>query len=136
MANKHHHRQNYALKMELKKQDNIAAGLVSERFPTVSSMVIHMTYYRQAVVPVLMVRTINIYPTSYAYFKMDCMIKSCDGGGFDLTSIVANMVKSQTKVRKGALVCNGNVDALPAEHARIEYETVIHYNKRVAHNIP
>jgi hypothetical protein len=121
--------------MELKKQVNIAAGLVSDRFPAVSGIVIHMTYYRKAAIPLLMVRTLNIYPTSYAYFKMDCMIKSCDGGGFDLTAIVANMVKTRTKVKKGALVCHGNVDAIPSEHASITYETVIQY-KRAVKNTP
>ncbi|MBU4320600.1 MAG: hypothetical protein Q8N12_06530 [Thermodesulfovibrionales bacterium] len=131
MANRHHHRQNYALKMELKKQINVAAGLVSDRFPTVSGIVIHMTYYRKTAIPLLMVRTVNIFPTSYAYFKMDCMIKSCDGGGFDLTSIVANMVKTHKKVRKGAIVCHGTIDTLPSEHASIKYETVIRY-KRVS----
>ncbi|NJD56166.1 MAG: hypothetical protein FIA94_07160 [Nitrospirae bacterium] len=135
MENRHHHRHNYALKMELKKQVNIAAGLVSERFPSVSGIVIHMTYYREAATPVLMVRTINIYPTSYAYFKMDCMIKSCDGGGFDLTSVVANMVKTHAKVKKGSLVCNGNVDALPSGHASVDYETVIQY-KRASKETP
>lgn len=135
MANTHHQRNRYVLKMELKKQANIAAGLVSDRFPSVSNIVIHMTYYREAAVPLLMVRTINIYPTSYAYFKMDCMAKNCDGGGFDLTSVVTDMVKTRTKVRKGALTCHGNVDPLPPEHASVEYETVIKY-KRVTKNTP
>ena len=131
MANRH----NYALKMELKKQNNVAAGLISERFPAVSGMVIHMTYYRKAANPVLMVRTLNIFPTSYAYFKMDCMIKGCDGGGFDLTAVVDDMVKTRKKVSTGALVCCGNVDALASEHASIEYETVIEY-KRASKNSP
>jgi len=131
MANRH----NYALKMELKKQNNVAAGLISDRFPAVSGMVIHMTYYRKAANPVLMVRTVNIFPTSYAYFKMDCMIKGCDGGGFDLTAVVDDMVKTHKKVSKGALVCCGNVDALASEHASIEYETVIEY-KKVSKNSP
>lgn len=129
MANGHHHRHNYALKMELKKQVNIAAGLVSDRFPTVSGIVIQMIYYRKAAIPILMVRTVNISPASYAYFKMDCMIKSCNGGGFDLTSIVANMVKTHKKTKKGSIICHGTVDALNSEHARIEYETVIQYKR-------
>jgi hypothetical protein len=123
--------------MEQKRQNNAAAGLVSEQFPSVSGIVIHMTYYRKAVIPLLMVRTVNIAPTSYAYFKMDCMIKGCDGGGFDLTSVVANMVKTNKKVKKGALVCQGNVDTLSADHASIEYETVIEYGnglKKTAKN--
>ncbi|MFZ3122665.1 MAG: hypothetical protein WA104_04770 [Thermodesulfovibrionales bacterium] len=129
MANRHHHRQNYALKMELKKQVNIAAGLVSDRFPTVSGIVIHMTYYRKAAIPLLMVRTVNIFPTSYAYFKMDCMIKGCDGGGFDLTSVVTNMVKTHKKMRNGSLNCSGTSDDIGSDHARIEYETVIRYKR-------
>ena len=129
MANGHHHRHNYALKMELRKQVNIAAGLVSDRFPTVSGMVIQMTYYRKAAIPILMVRTVNISPASYAYFKMDCMIKSCDGGGFDMTSIVANMVKTHKKIKKGSIICHGTIETLTAEHASIEYETVIQYKR-------
>lgn len=125
MANRY----SYALKLEQKKQITITAGLVSERFPAVSGIVIHMTYYRKAAIPLLMVRTLNIFPTSYAYFKMDCMIKGCDGGGFDLTAVVANMVKTHKKVKKGALACNGNIDTLASEHASIEYETVITYRK-------
>jgi len=115
--------------MELKKQIDIAAGLVSDRFPGVSGIVIHMTYYRETVIPVLMVRTVNIFPTSYANFKMDCMIKGCDGGGFDLNSIVATMVKTHKRVSKGSLVCQGNIDTIAAEHASIEYKAVIRYKK-------
>lgn len=115
--------------MESKKQDNIAAGLVSDRFPSVSGIVIHMTYYRKAAIPLLMVRTVNIFPTSYAYFKMDCMIKGCDGGGFDLTSVVKNMVKTHNKMRNGSLNCSGTADAIESDHARVEYKTVIQYKK-------
>ena len=124
-------RHDYAAKMELKKQNNIAAGLVSERFPAVSGIVIHMTYYRKAMIPLLMVRTLNVFPTSYAYFKMDCMIKGCKGGGFDLTSVLAGMIKLQRKEAKGIIFCRGNTDPLEADHARIEYEAVIQYKKPV-----
>jgi hypothetical protein len=115
--------------MELQKQANIAAGSVADRFPTVSGIVIHMQYYRKAEIPLLMVRTLNISPASYAVFKMNCMIKSCDGGGFDLTSVVTNMVKTKTKVKKGVIACHGTIDALSSKHATIEYETVIRYKK-------
>lgn len=74
-----------------------------------------------------MQRTVNIIPASYALFKMDCMIRGCDGGGFDLTSVVADMVKTHKKVKKGALECCGNIDDLHSGHASIEYETVIKY---------
>ena len=78
-------RQNYIAKMETRKQAKIDAGLVSERFPTVAGIVIGMTYYHNAENPILMQRTVNIFPTSNAFFNMECMIKTCEGGGFDLT---------------------------------------------------
>jgi hypothetical protein len=117
----------YALKMELKKQNNLAAGLVSDRFPAVSDIVINMTYYQKGEKPVLMVRTVNIVPTSYALFKMDCMIRGCDGGGFDLSPVVSHMVKTHKKVSKGALECCGNIDNHASDHASIKYEAVIKY---------
>ncbi len=115
--------------MELKRQNNVAAGLVSERFPSVSGIVINMTYYRQTANPVLMKRTVNIFPTSYAFFKMDCMIKGCEGGGFDLSSVVANMVKEHKKLKKGNFVCKGKIDSIASNHAHIEYEAVIQYRR-------
>ncbi len=120
-------RQNFAVIKELKRQKNLAAGLVADRFPSVSDIVISMTYLQKSERPVLMVRTVNIIPASYAIFKMDCMIKGCDGGGFDLNSVVADMVKTHKKVKKGAITCQGNIHEHAAEHASIEYKTVINY---------
>jgi hypothetical protein len=124
LANRHV----YAAKIELKKQTKVAAGLLSDRFPKISDIVIHMTYYQKGANVVLMVRTVNIFPTSYAYFNMDCMIKGCDGGGFDLSPVVVEMVKSRKKVKKGNLVCCGKVDAVDADHASIMYEILIQYS--------
>jgi hypothetical protein len=109
---------------------NEAAGLVSDRFPAVAGMVITMTYYQGSVKSPLMIRTVNIYPTSYANFKMTCMTKGCTDGGFELTAIVEKMVKKQTKMSKGSLLCSGNADTLPNGHARIEYKAVIKYKQR------
>lgn len=120
-------RQNYAVIKELKRQKNLDAGLVEDRFPSVSDIVISMTYFQKSERPILMVRTVNIVPTSYAIFKMDCMIKGCDGGGFDLNSVVADMVKTHKKIKKGSIACQGNIDKQDSEHASIEYETVINY---------
>lgn len=123
-------RNNYTAKMVLKKQNRVAAGLVSERFPYVSDIIIHMTYYQKGPNPVLMLRTVNMLPSSYAYFKMDCMIKGCDGGGFDLTPVIVNMVKTNKKVKKGSLVCYGKTDYYSSEHASVDYDIIIKYNKK------
>jgi len=113
--------------MEQKKEDKIAAGLVSEHYPKVSGMVIHMTYYQKASNPVLMVRTVNFFPTSYAYFNMECMIKGCVDGGFNLTSVIYNLVKNHKKSAKGKMSCCGKSDSLSPDHAHISYEISIKY---------
>ena len=127
MANHNLHRNDHAARVNFKKQMNEAAGLVSDRFPSVASMVITMTYYQRSMKSPLMIRTVNIYPTSYANFKMMCMTKDCKDGGFELSAIVEKMVKTQTKVSKGSLLCCGNADTLTNDHARIEYKAVIKY---------
>ncbi len=132
MKGKMAHKQNYVERMELNKQHRIASGLVSERFPRVSGIVIQMTYYHKAANPILMVRTVNVIPTGYAYFNMDCMVKDCVDGGFDLTSVIINMVKHHKKLGKGKLVCKGNGkdNTLASDHASIAYEIKIKYNGR------
>jgi hypothetical protein len=122
-------RNRYPAKLDLKRQNRLLAGLVSERFPEVSGIVITMTYYQKGANPVLMERTINVFPTSDAYFKMDCMIRGCDGGGFDLTPAITELAKNRKNVKKGSLVCNGQIDTLSPDHAHIDYEIVMQYNK-------
>ena len=116
----------------MNRQNRLAAGLVSERFPKISSIVLNMTYYQKGINPVLMVRTINVFPASYAYFNMDCMIRDCIGGGFDLTPIITRMVKSLKKIAKGNLVCKGKNAALAPDHASIAYEIIVTYNNKRA----
>lgn len=124
------HRQNYLKKMEIKKQAKFDAGIVSERFPKVSGIVINMTYYHKAENPVLMERTVNVFPSSHAYFNMECMIKGCNNGGFDLTKIIAKQIKQKKKSVKGTMVCKGNNSDLNADHGKVSYEINIKYNNR------
>jgi len=87
-----------------------------------------MTYYQNLANPVLMERTVNVYPTSYAYFDMDCMLKECEEGGFDLSRIIANMVKRKKTATKGEMCCRGKCDDLDPNHASISYDISISYN--------
>lgn len=119
------HRQTYLEKQELLRKNKIAAGLVSERFPNVTEIVLRMTYFQQAANPVLMVRTVNFSPGNYAYFHMECMREGCTNGGFDLTPVVAGLVKSRTKTAKGKIICKGKNESVAPGHASIAYEVVI-----------
>jgi hypothetical protein len=68
------YRQDYLERAELRKQCRLASGLVSEQFPEVSGIVIRMTYYQRAAIPILMVRNVNFSPSRHTYFKVDCMV--------------------------------------------------------------
>ncbi len=120
---------NYLAEKQLKKEKRIAAGLVSERFPGVSGIVIYMTYYREIFIQVLMLRTVNYYPTSYAFFDMECMTEGCVNGGFDLTPVITNMIKNRKKSGKGMIVCRGKNGKLAPKHASVSYEINIQYKK-------
>lgn len=77
-----------------------------------------------------MVRTINICPSDPAYFNMECMIRDCIDGGFDLTTVITDMVKGRKKARKGSLACCGKTDTSPSDHAHVSYEIGIQYGSR------
>jgi len=123
-------KQSYVEKMESKKNAMLAAGLVSERYPEVSSIVLHMTYFQRTSDPVLMKRTVNFVCNNYASFHMDCMREECTNGGFNLAPVVSALVKNRKKTMKGKLVCSGKNDALGPGHASIAYEVNIQYKKK------
>ncbi len=114
-------------KREQRAQMDIEAGLVSENFPNVSKITLVLTYYHVGAIPVLMVRTINFLPHSAANFKMNCAIPGCEGGGFDLTKIIATVVKKHYKTLKGNLACEGKNQAFDENHASIDYEIIVGY---------
>jgi hypothetical protein len=121
------HRQNQLERQELLKKHKVASGLISDRFPGVAQIVFHMTYYQRGVRSVLMVRTVNFTAADYAYFHMDCMQDGCTNGGFDLTPVVAALIRDRKKTVRGKLVCDGK-NAAP-HHASIEYEVSIQGSK-------
>ncbi len=123
-------KQNYKEKLELKKTAMLAAGLVSERFPAVSSIMFRMTYYQRTADPVLMTRTMSFSPTNYACFRLECMREECNDGGFDLTPVVTHLIKNNKKSVSGKIVCNGKSEDLPHAHASIAYEVSVQYNKQ------
>lgn len=123
------HRQNYLDRIERNKQRKLSAGLISECFPEVSEIIMRMTYYQKATNSIMMFRTVNFWPSHHAYFNMDCMIKDCNDGGFDLTSVITKMIQNHKKFAKGKLLCNGNIDALTSEHASIAYQITVKYSE-------
>lgn len=118
-------KQRYMDRME-KKQQKIGAGLMSARYPDVTSIVILMDYYNKSTGKVVMKRTVNFFPSSAAYFHMGCMNQDCLDGGYNLEHVIYSMVKGHLESGKGDLVCSGN-----NSHACIDYKVTIQYNNAV-----
>jgi hypothetical protein len=111
------------------KQKRLDAGLVSEKFPRVSNIEIKMKYYWTPLNTLLMLRTVKFDPDSHAYFHMQCMVRGCDKGGFELTSVVDRLIKGRGKTGNGNLACRGKGDKLSHKHASIDYEIAVKYYK-------
>ena len=118
-------------KREQLEKDKQSAGLVADRFPGVSGIVVRMKYYQKLLIsPVLMVRTVHFYPDGYAYFNMACMTKECVDGGFDLTPAITSLVKHHKRSGTGKMICKGDGNSLSDGHASIFYEINVQYNER------
>ena len=107
-----------------KQQQKIDAGLVSAQFPQVAHIVVSMTYNQKGIKQALS-RTVNFFPSSYAFFRVDCLSKDCLDGGFDLTPVITGMIGHRKKVAKGDLCCEG--DNPVSAHSAINYEVSIRY---------
>lgn len=108
-----------------RRQHKLDAGPLSARHPEVSSIVIAMNYYQKETPHAIMQRTVNFFPSSAAYFLMECMRPDCVDGGFDLEPVITAMLKGRQKSGKGELVCPGNSGA---GHTRIDYTISITYS--------
>src|SRR3972149_7699891 len=106
----------------------LESGLISEHFPKVSSIVIDVTNSYGKINPMTVLRTLNFWPNSYAYFNIECLSKGCLDGGFDLDQVIAMMVRRHKDSGEGDLICDGN--NLSSDHSNILYKINIRYNKK------
>ena len=111
-----------------KTQQKLESGLISEHFPKVSSIVIDVTNSYGKINPITVLRTLNFWPNSYAYFNIECLSKGCLEGGFDLDQVITMMVSTRKKSEEGELVCDGN--NISFDHSNILYKINIRYNKK------
>lgn len=105
-------------------QQRIESGIVSAHFPDVASIVISMMYNQRGIAKSVP-RVVNFFPSSYALFRIDCLSKNCDDGGFDLTQVITTMIKNRRGTEKGELSCEsiGSCD----DQSKIIYKVAIQY---------
>lgn len=109
---------------EERKRQKLDAKLVSERFPGVASIIVRMTYANEGNTSLL--RTLNFYPDSHAFFKMTCLGEGCEGGGLDLSRVVGSSIKNRKKGVKGEIRCRNKDPEIV--HAVMSYQIAIKYS--------
>lgn len=114
-------------KQEQKRKCLLKAGLISDRFPGVSNIAFRLTYYQRTVDPILMERTMNFAPSSYAMLHMNCLRDGCDAGGFDLAPVVDGLVKGRKTSGTGRIPCHGSRQSHDPGHATLAYRIHIEY---------
>ena len=110
---------------DVERQD---AGTFADKFPALELMVIRIIYYQKGDNPVLMTRTLHVYPEDYAYFHIPCLIHDCVEGNFDLVPVIMNVLKESKTKAEGRLACKGSLSKdLPPDHGYIEYTIDVTY---------
>ena len=109
---------------EERKRQTLAAGLMADRFPDVSSIVVTMDYSRGSHSAVH--RTMNFYPGSYAYFQVSPLGEVSDEGGHDLTRFIHRMIGSREKLAKGQF--NDEQTDPAVGYPTVGYEVAITYS--------
>jgi hypothetical protein len=108
-----------------RNQRRIEAGIMAKNYPEVESIVISMKYKQRGVANPLL-RTLNFYPGSYAFFQVNCLSDECVDGGFDMSWIITSMIRNHSDFSKGELGCNDNGPR--PDHSHIVYEIHITYS--------
>jgi hypothetical protein len=105
------------------KREVLSAGLMSERFPAVSSIVVRMNYKRGRTSALL--RTVNFFPGSPAFFRISCLGEGCERGGLDLTWVINSMIRRGERSSRGDVRCQNHTPE--TLHADVDFDVAITY---------
>ena len=106
-----------------RQRQSLAAGLVSERFPSVLSIVVTMNYNRGKNSALL--RTLNFYPESPAFFKVSPLGDGGEDSAPDLTNFISRMIGAHQRSAKGEI--SGGLGDEAIIHPKVDYEVAITY---------
>jgi hypothetical protein len=93
------------------KTDKIdqAQGTISELYPEIARILLFAAFEEADSESEPNYQQIIFTPQSEAIFRLDCSREECVGGGFDLTKVVAEMVKNRESRVHGKLACEGTL---------------------------
>lgn len=94
------------------------AGTLRERFPKVEELVLDMGFVDLKAIGTYSPQMRSFSPSAKAFFAIACPRTLCLEGGFDLDSIVGEMLRGRASRSVGSLECQGWIDPTHAESAR------------------
>jgi len=105
------------------------AGLISRRFPDVAGIVVAMEHSTNGISPIRLLRTLNFFTYSQAYFRVECLNRDCGDctDGFHLDRVVTAMIRNHESSEEGELNCDGN--GITSRRVNISYKVTIRYNE-------
>jgi hypothetical protein len=110
-------------------QERQDAGLISERYAGVSSIVVSMEHNGMGLAATHLLRTLNFSSDSPAYFRVECLNRDCADctDGFHLDQVIAAMIRNHASLKLGELHCEGH--GITARHVSISYKVTIQYDE-------
>lgn len=92
---------------DLRHRAYLAAPLLAEQFPAVRELAVRMKFNdpEGKEKPQPSARVFS--PDMRAFFQLQCPLRDCTGGGFDLTSAVPVALKGSRPVTRGSFTCEG-----------------------------
>lgn len=112
-----------SVEAEARRQQEIEAGLVSERFPKVKLIRLEVRFH-DATGAQVQRRIRDLPPDAYAIFEMKCPL---DSSPLDLKPVVTRMVSDKEKKKSGELKCAGSQG--DAQHNAV-YQIDIEYRAK------
>jgi hypothetical protein len=111
-----------SVEAEARRQQEIEAGLVSVRFPTVKKIRMEVEFH-DATGARVQRRCRDLPPNTFALFDMKCPL---DSTPIDFKNIVTHMIKDRETKKRGEIKCPGSTTE--SHHAatyniHIEYQT-------------
>jgi len=110
------------------------AQSLRERFPKVEQLVVDMAFTDSKGMGRYSAQMRSFSAPAKAFFAIACPRTLCLDGGFDLDSIVLDLLGGGDTVSKGTLECHGWVDPTRPEHARCVLQ--MHYRLQVRYEAP
>ncbi len=111
-----------SIEAEARRQQELEAGLVSERFPQVKKIRLEVEFF-DATGARVQRRCRDLPPDAYALFEMKCPL---DSTPLNLKPIVTRMISDRAKDRSGEVKCTGSrpgTDHSATYVITIEYST-------------